>query len=504
MSQRVALQDSASVLVVDESNLLRGILKEELEAEGFVVHLAEDGEGGLDLARGLRPDVVLLEVDLPRLDGIEVCRRLKADEQTSHIPILILSASSELKDKLAGFEAGADDYLAKPFFTKELLARLRSSLRNKESVESSRRLGQHYLEMLFSIGSAITSPFKVDDELDILLRNTLVAVQARRGAILLLDEEEGTLEVRAKAGYPDEGGPQIGARCRISDKLPILHPEEPGVPLGIRVHEDPARQAAFVPMVAKERLIGGIEVGLGRHKPRLSANDQKVLHALASQAAIFIENARLERDVRSMFLNIIVSMAGAVDARDAYTHGHSLRVARTALLLGQQLGLPRDKMEPLLLAGILHDVGKIGTPDQILKKPERLSREEFEIMKEHPVAGAKMLSHIPALTEVIPGIRHHHEFWDGSGYPDGLKGEEIPLAGRIILVSDALDAMTTDRIYRKGKPLDHALGEIRKYAGSQFDPTLVAAFESACRAGRIGEDTPRTTPTLLELIEQVI
>ncbi len=503
MSESVAGPDRASVLVVDDSNLLRGILKEELEAEGFEVHLAEDGEDGLDLARGLRPDAVLLDVGVPRLDGFEVCRRLKADEATSHIPILILSASNELKDKLAGFEAGADDYLAKPFFTKELLARLRSTLRTKENVESSRRLGQHYLEMLFSIGSAITSPFKVDDELDVILRNTLVAVQAPEGAILLLDPAEGMLEVRATAGYDGDRGPRLGARFRISDKLPVLHPEEPGVPLGIRVHEDPARQAAFVPMVAKERLVGGIEVGLGGRKPRLSANEQKILYALASQAAIFIENARLERDVRSMFLSIIVSMASAVDARDAYTHGHSLRVARTSLLLGQQLALPRERMEPLLLAGILHDVGKIGMPDHILKKPGRLNREEFEIMKEHPVAGARMLSHIPALAEVIPGIRHHHEFWDGSGYPDGMAGEAIPLSGRIILVSDALDAMTTDRIYRKGMSLDRALGELRKYAGSQFDPRLVEAFETACREGRIGEATSRTTPTLHELIEQI-
>jgi len=503
MTESFAGADRPTVLVVDDSNLLRGILKEELEAEGFQVHLAEDGENGLDLARGIRPDAVVLDVGVPRLDGFEVCRRLKSDEATSHIPVLILSASNELKDKLAGFEAGADDYLAKPFFTKELLARLRSTLRNKETVESSRRLGQHYLEMLFSIGSAITSPFKVDDELEVILRNTLVAIQAQRGAILLLDPADGALEVRATAGYELGSGPPLGARFRISDKLPVLHPEEPGVPLGIRVQEDPSRKAAFVPMVAKERLVGGIEIALEGRKRALSANDQKLLYALASQAAIFIENARLERDVRSMFLNIIVSMAGAVDARDAYTHGHSLRVARTSLLLGQQLGLPREKMEPLLLAGILHDVGKIGIPDTILKKPGRLNRKEFEIMKEHPVAGAKMLSHIAALSEVIPGIRHHHEFWDGSGYPDGLAGEAIPLSGRIILVSDALDAMTTDRVYRKGMPLEHARREIHKYGGSQFDPALVEAFEAACREGRIQEGTPQTTPTLHELIEQI-
>ena len=153
-----------------------------------------------------------------------------------------------------------------------------------------------------------------------------------------------------------------------------------------------------------------------------------------------------------MFLNIIVSLAGAVDTKDAYTHGHSLRVARMAVILGRASGMRRDGLEPLLLSAILHDVGKIGIPDQILKKPERLTSEEFDIMKGHVTAGARLLSHIPALEQVLPGILHHHESWDGSGYPDGLVGEDIPLPGRIILVADAFDAMTTDRVYRKAGP----------------------------------------------------
>ena len=153
-----------SVLVVDDSMLLRGILKEELEAEGFDVHLAEDGPQALEMAQVLRPDVILLDIGLPGMDGYEVCRRVKADAETTEIPVLMITALNELKDKLAGFAAGADDYLTKPFFTKELLARLRKNLRARESIRNSRKLGQSYLEMLFGIGATITSPFKVDDD----------------------------------------------------------------------------------------------------------------------------------------------------------------------------------------------------------------------------------------------------------------------------------------------------------------------------------------------------
>jgi putative nucleotidyltransferase with HDIG domain len=404
---------------------------------------------------------------------------------------------------MAGFEAGADDYMSKPFFTKELLARMRTSLRNRESLASSRRLGQYYLEMLFSIGSAITSPFKLDDEIEIILRQALVAVGAPRGAILLLDPEQNILEVRGALGFEGQAGPKVGDRHRISDKLPLLDPAEADAPMGIRMYEDPERHRFFVPMVAKERLIGGIEIDMGDRARAMRANDQKLLYALASQAAIFIENARLERDVRSMFLSVIVSMAGAVDAKDAYTHGHSLRVARMSLIVAQELGLPREQLEPLLLSAILHDVGKIAVPDNILKKPERLDREEFEIMKGHPEAGAKLLQHIKALGNVIPGILHHHEYWNGTGYPHGLAGDAIPLQGRIIHIGDAFDAMTTDRIYRRKVTVRSAMEEIQRFSGTQFDPGLVAHAVRAWQDGRVPEELPDHTPTLFELIDQI-
>ncbi len=506
MGVATADTERRSVLVVEDSSITRNILKEELEAEGYRVQLAEDGESGLEMARDGRPDIVLLDVGLPKMNGLDVCRELKRERETSQIPVLILSAHNELKDKLSGFDAGADDYLTKPFFTKELVARLRTHLRIKSTLTDSRQLGQFYLEMLFGIGSAITSPFKVDDEVEIILRQALTVVGERKGSILLLDPELGTLEVKGLMGY-DGAGPRVGDRFRISDKLPLVDaaPETAGTatPMGISVYEDRSRNTVFVPMVAKERLTGGIEIDLDGRDRRFTANDQKILYALASQAAIFIENARLERDVRSMFLNIIVSLAGAVDAKDAYTHGHSLRVARTALIVGRQLGLPHERLEPLLMSAILHDVGKIAIPDDVLKKPGRLTPEEFEIMKGHALAGARMLSHIPALVEVIPGIRNHHEDWDGSGYPDGLAGEAIPLFGRIILIGDAFDAMTTDRIYRERRPVSFAMQQIEKHAGRQFDPGCARAAVEAYRRGMLHDDMPQHTPSIYELIEKL-
>ncbi len=494
--------EGRSILVIEDSNVTRTILKEELEAEGYVVHVAENGAAGLQLARDVRPHAVLLDVNLPEMSGIEVCSAIKGDSETNHIPVVFLSARNELKEKLAGFEAGCDDYLTKPFFTRELMARIKSHMRAHDTLEHSKRLGQLYLEMLVGIGSAITSPFKVDDEVEIILRHALTALGERRGSIMLMDPDHGALEVKGIQGYLEDG-PKVGDRHRISDKIPILESDSSAA-MGISIFQDPVNHTVFVPMVAKERLIGGIEIEQGEQRRRnVSANDQKILYALASQAAIFIENARLERDVRSMFLNIIVSLAGAVDAKDAYTHGHSLRVVRTALIVARGIRLDPDRMEPLLMSAILHDVGKIAIPDDILKKPSRLDDEEFEIMKGHTTAGARMLAHIPALANVIPGIRNHHEHWNGSGYPDGLGGEDIPIFGRIILVGDAFDAITTDRIYRSGRPVSQAMEQIEQHMGTQFDPSCATAALAAYRKGEIHNEMPNHTPTIFELIEQI-
>ncbi len=491
------------VLLIQASTVTRNILREELEAEGYTVDIAGTGEAGLEKCQDLRPDIVLMDVGVESPDGNEVCRQLRSHNATQQIPVILVSEQGELKDKLAGFEAGASDYLSKPFFTKELLARLKAHLRSAEMLKTSSQLGDFYLEMLWGVGSTISSPFSSEDELEVILRQALAGVRASRGSLFLLDEGTGGLKVRAMQGYGEEGNPPAGDIVRISEKLPMLQSGAESEGMALKIHEDPESGRLFVPMIAKERLVGGIEVDLEGREARLSANDQKMLYALASQAAMILENARLERDARSMFLNIIVSLAGAVDAKDAYTHGHSMRVARVALRVAQQLGLSREAQETLLLSAILHDVGKIAIPDEILQKPGRLTSEEFEIMKGHTTAGARMLAHIPALEDVVPGIRNHHERWDGTGYPDGLAGDEIPLVGRIIHIGDAFDAITTDRVYRNCKPVSWAMQEIQDRAGEQFDPECVAAACEARRQGWLEDTIPEQTPTIFELIEQI-
>lgn len=182
------------------------------------------------------------------------------------------------------------------------------------------------------------------------------------------------------------------------------------------------------------------------------------------------------KDLRELFYKTIKSISSALDAKDPYTHGHSMRVTLYSLILAKELGLDDKTLEEIETAGLLHDIGKVGIPQSILCKPGRLTDEEFEIMKSHPEQGEKIVRKIKKLGIISDWLKTHHERWDGKGYPDGLKGEEIPISARIIALADTYDAMTSTRSYRKALEHDIAISEIERCAGSQFDPQLATLF----------------------------
>ncbi|MGH0034745.1 MAG: HD domain-containing phosphohydrolase [Myxococcota bacterium] len=188
--------------------------------------------------------------------------------------------------------------------------------------------------------------------------------------------------------------------------------------------------------------------------------------------------AEKHRELRTGYVQTIRALAEAVDAKDAYTRGHSERVGVYASRIGRELGLRKEMIERVYISGLLHDVGKIGVPDNIITKPDRLTPEEYREIQKHPEIGAKILEPVEFLRNVVPCVRHHHEWYDGcdAGYPDRLRGDQIPLPSRIILVADTVEAMTSDRPYRKALPIETVVSELHKYAGSQFDPKVVEAF----------------------------
>ena len=220
---------------------------------------------------------------------------------------------------------------------------------------------------------------------------------------------------------------------------------------------------------------------------------------MTAQIERFIQDLQRSADEnRELFLGTVKSLAAAIDGKDPYTRGHSERVSRVSVAIAQRLGLTDEECEKIRVSALLHDVGKIGIDDKILKKPAALTDEEYEIMKQHPQKGYKIMSQIPAMKEFLPGMYMHHEMINGQGYPQGLKGDEIPLMGRIVAVADTFDAMTTDRPYQKAMNFEEAVARIQSFVGTRYDEQVVTAFVEACNEGQIRPGSvklKRRTPT---------
>jgi HD-GYP domain-containing protein (c-di-GMP phosphodiesterase class II) len=237
-----------------------------------------------------------------------------------------------------------------------------------------------------------------------------------------------------------------------------------------------------LPLLAKDESIGVICIYFA--EPRILKEDETdLLTTAANEAAIAIENARMYEDLQEAFVGTIRSLAETIDAKDAYTRGHSERVSLYGEAIARGLELDGEELQTIRYAGYLHDVGKIGIPDAILTKPGKLTLEEFKVIKKHPVLSERILKPVGFPFPVQPIVRHHHERFDGKGYPDGLPGEEIPLGARILFVADAYEAMTSDRPYRKALSTERALEELNNNQGTQFDPRVVKAFVKIIRAG---------------------
>jgi len=196
------------------------------------------------------------------------------------------------------------------------------------------------------------------------------------------------------------------------------------------------------------------------------------------------------KDLKELFYKTIKSISSALDAKDPYTHGHSMRVTLYSIILAKELNTPENQLEMIEISGLLHDIGKIAIPQKILCKPGKLDDEEFAVMKTHPVNSEKLIASIEKLHEVAPGIKHHHERWDGRGYPDKLAGLDIPYSARIIAIADTYDAMTSTRSYRKALSHDIAIDEIKKCAGAQFDPELAKKFVEIENIIKAAKDNP--------------
>jgi putative nucleotidyltransferase with HDIG domain len=245
-----------------------------------------------------------------------------------------------------------------------------------------------------------------------------------------------------------------------------------------------------VPLRTTDDILGALYVDSLSGAGRFSDGDLELLAAIGNQAGVAMHRVRLMRELERLLLDTIKAIAATIDARDGYTHRHSERVAALVSQLSRELGLSEAERETAELSALLHDVGKIAVPDAILNKAGTLTPDEFAEMKKHPVHGVHILQNIQsaAVRAVLPGVQYHHEKYDGTGYPEGLKGDAIPFLGRLLCVADVFDALTSARSYRGALSASEAMGMIEKDAGTHFDPSVAAAALRLFRRGEFNVD----------------
>lgn len=486
------------LLIVDDEPSGREALESVLTNQGYILDFAANGAEALAKAHELSPDVILLDVMMPMMDGYQVCSRLRADPQLAEVPVVMVTALDDRDALLQGIESGADDFITKPIDRAELRARVQTITRlnryrrlQEERAKLERQLER--MTALRNIDLAITSSLDLHVTLNVLLKEVTAQLNVDAASVLLISSHNLMLKYAAGRGFHGKAiersllrlGEGYAGRVVLERRL-VRVPNievEPTVLVRPELWSADNFKAYYgMPLLAKGQILGVLEVF---HRTPLYPDTEWLdfLEALSGQAAIAIDNTHLftslERSNIDLMLAYDATIEGwsrALDLRDKETEGHTLRVTEMTLELAHGMGMSDAELVHVRRGALLHDIGKLGIPDEILLKPGPLTEAEWEIMRKHPVYAHQLLSPIPYLHPALDIPYYHHEKWDGTGYPQGLQGEEIPLAARIFAIVDVWDALRSDRPYRLKWEEQKTLDYIRGLSGIHFDPTVVNAF----------------------------
>lgn len=412
----------------------------------------------------------------------------------------MLAVPLVLKKKTIGVIEVINRDTASPFNKRDVAAL--TSLANHFSVimERSGLLAQlderiRQFSTLHEVGALLTSTLDQTVVRQRAMEAITKLMKAETGSLLLVDKEKNELFFEVALG--DKHGILKEIRLKMGEGIAgwVAEHNEPVIINDVSKDKRfqgkmdakskfTTRDMVCVPVEIKGAVIGVLQA-INRLGGTFDDDDVKLFQLFSNQAAIALDNARLYEEIKDTFYATSEALAEAIEKRDPYTGGHTKRVLWYSLAIAKHLGLDKDMIEMVKLSAVLHDVGKIGIEDRILRKQAPLDDNEAASMRQHPMLGADILKHVPQLKDMLPGMLYHHERIDGLGYPKGLKDGEIPVIAKIISVADTYDAMTTTRPYRKGLPTGVAIDEIKKWTGRQFDESIVEAFIKAFDAGEI-------------------
>ncbi|MBW2117969.1 MAG: HD domain-containing protein [Deltaproteobacteria bacterium] len=337
-------------------------------------------------------------------------------------------------------------------------------------------------------GKLLGSSLNLKKLVEMVIDMFVELMRVELGYLILFDDKTRELSVKAVKGLKQKHiEREISIKTEkdvvkwIADwKKPILVSELDELPVReffrTMSEESESGITLFVPLVVKDKFIGMINLGEKESKKPFTQEDLRLLSTMSGHVAVAIENAKLYEGLLKSYLSAVSALAEAIETKDPYTRGHSERVSKYATAIARGMNLPESEIERIRVAGILHDVGKIGVQEGILLKFGPLTKAEFGVIKDHPDTSTKIIEKGEFPWEIKSLARHHHERYDGSGYPDGLKGEDIPFGARILAVADTYEALLADRPYRRGFPKEKALDIIKEVAGTQLDPEIVPVF----------------------------
>lgn len=442
----MSMQQS-TILIVDDLREVRDVMEHLLFHPDYQMIFASSGHEALKMATEQHPDIILLDVMMPEMDGFEVCRRLRANPTTADVPIVIVTALNDERACLMGLEAGADDVIAKPFNMAELRARVRTITR----LNRYRRLHDEHVrfEQLFRLAPDAIAV--VDRYEEIMIANPAMA------------------QILGSAHPNDLRGINFLELMSLEQRerfRAILDAAVVNLMYAQRLETALIGNGTLLPV---ELHIGHI-VWEGRQAAQIIARDIGERKAAEGQIRL------LHDELLTAYDATLAGWVHAMDLRDKETEGHSQRVTSLTVELAVRMGLSGETLQNIWRGALLHDVGKLAIPDSVLLKPGPLTEDEWVVMRKHPVYAYEWLSQIEYLRPALDIPYSHHERWDGSGYPRGLKEEQIPLAARLFAVVDVWDALTNDRPYRSAWSAERTSTYLHSLMGVHFDPQVVEAF----------------------------
>lgn len=492
-----------TVLFVDDEENILDLVNEYFRNKGYRVITATNGLQAADILKTQKVDCCFTDIHMPGMDGMELARYVHNLDNT--IPVIVMTGYPSLDNSIRTMKNGVVDFLVKPISLNQMELGLRRVLRERElfvenillkkEIEGKKRLEALNRELRYkidelSILNKIMANFtSIDSSLDIFSRVVQLSLElsgAQQTKFFVInDAVQLPFEVAASGrDYPDGGA--AGSKALevlimevVADGLPLLIEENN------RTRSLPADIRSFMlaPLKIRGKVFGVLMATIREGSARFTERDLFYLSFTTQNAAHAIENLALYENIYQNLFATLFGFVKALEFRDAYTQQHSNRVTNLALLIGREIGCSPESLDILNVAGRLHDIGKIGIRDEILLKPGELTSEELQKVKEHPDIGADIVAKLGMWDREQQIIRCHHECFDGSGYPRGLKHSEIPELARILFVADAFDAMTSDRAYRCKLDPETAVKTIQTRAGTQFDPQIVKAFSALFRKG---------------------